>query len=53
VTLMLAAGEHPKIASARLGHASVGITLDMYSHSQTDMQQGAVDNLAKVIGLTG
>jgi integrase len=31
-TLMLLRGVHPKIVSERLGHASVGITLDTYSH---------------------
>jgi hypothetical protein len=27
---MLSAGIHPKIASERLGHSRVGITLDVY-----------------------
>jgi integrase len=31
-TLALKAGVHPKIVSERLGHATVGITLDLYSH---------------------
>ncbi len=31
-THMLASGVHPKIAQERLGHSSVGITLDLYSH---------------------
>ena len=31
-TLMLGAGVNPKAASERLGHASVVITLDTYSH---------------------
>jgi integrase len=30
-THLLASGVHPKVASERLGHASVGITLDLYS----------------------
>jgi integrase len=38
-TQLLASGIHPKIASERLGHASVGITLDLYSHV-TDTMQG-------------
>jgi integrase len=32
-SLMLAGGIHPKIASERLGHSNVGITLDLYSHA--------------------
>jgi integrase len=31
-TSLLAAGIHPKIASEALGHSSVSITLDTYSH---------------------
>jgi integrase len=33
---------HPKVASERLGHASVGITLDLYSHVTLSMQREAV-----------
>jgi integrase len=40
-TQLLADGIHPKVASERLGHASVGITLDLYSHV-TDTMQGEV-----------
>jgi integrase len=39
---MLAAGVHPKIASERLGHSRVGITLDMYSHVVEGLQESAV-----------
>lgn len=31
-TLSLKAGVHPKIVSERLGHSSIAITLDLYSH---------------------
>jgi integrase len=41
-TLMLLQGVHPKIVSERLGHASVGITLDTYSHVLPSMQTEAV-----------
>ena len=41
-THLLAAGVHPKIAQERLGHSSVGITLDMYSHVLPGMQEDAV-----------
>ena len=30
--MLLTKGVHPKIVSERLGHASIGITLDTYSH---------------------
>jgi integrase len=40
-THMLANGVHPKIASERLGHSKIGITLDLYSHVMPGMQEGA------------
>jgi integrase len=40
-TLMLSAGTHPKIVSERLGHATINITLDTYSHVLPDMQHEA------------
>jgi integrase len=40
-THMLANGIHPKIASERLGHSKVGITLDLYSHVLPGMQEDA------------
>jgi len=44
-TLLLSAGENPKIVSERLGHANITLTLDTYSHVLPDMQQGASDKL--------
>jgi len=41
-TLMLQKGVHPKVVSERLGHASVGTTLDIYSHVIPTMQTEAV-----------
>jgi integrase len=35
---MLAAGIHPKVASERLGHSSIGITMDLYSHVLPSVQ---------------
>lgn len=46
---MLAAGIHPKIVSERLGHASVGITLDRYSHVLPGLQAAAAAQLAAVL----
>jgi integrase len=40
-TQMLANGVHPKIASERLGHSKIGITLDLYSHVIPGMQEDA------------
>jgi integrase len=38
---LLAAGVHPKVVSERAGHASVSITLDVYSHLIPGMQEDA------------
>jgi integrase len=40
-------GMHPKVASERLGHASVGITLDLYSHVTPTMQREAVAEITR------
>ena len=40
-TTLLASGVHPKVASEHLGHARVGITLDVYSHVIDNMQDTA------------
>jgi integrase len=41
-THMLQSNINPKIASERLGHSRVGITLDLYSHVMPGMQEDAV-----------
>jgi len=48
-TLLLAENEHPKVVSERLGHASVTLTLDTYSHVLPTMQQGATARLEKLL----
>ncbi|MER9456984.1 tyrosine-type recombinase/integrase [Mesorhizobium sp. M0478] len=44
-TQMLSAGIHPKIASERLGHSNIGITLDLYSHVMPGMQADAAEQV--------
>jgi len=49
-TLLLQQSVHPKVVSELLGHSSIGLTLDTYSHVIPDMQQQAVaamDSLLK------
>ena len=48
-TLMLAAGEHPKVVSERMGHANVAFTLATYSHVIPGMHEGAAQRLANVL----
>jgi len=42
-TLLLLQGVHPKIVSERLGHASISITLDTYSHVLPSLQGQAAE----------
>jgi integrase len=48
-TLLLAANEHPKVVSERLGHANIILTLDTYSHVLPSMQQAASEKLEKIL----
>jgi integrase len=49
-TLMAAQGVHTKVVSEVLGHASVGITLDLYSHVTPGMSDQAVSAMEVVFG---
>jgi integrase len=40
-TQLLLAGVHPRIAQERLGHSTVALTLDLYSHVTASMQEDA------------
>jgi integrase len=48
-TLMLAAGVHPKVASARLGHSTVGLTLDLYTHSVEGLDADAAERIQRAV----
>jgi integrase len=48
-TLALRAGIHPKVVSERLGHATVSITLDTYSHAIPAMQEEAAAKIAELV----
>jgi len=43
--MLLSQGVHPKVVSERLGHASIGITLDTYSHVLPSMQEEAAEKI--------
>lgn len=49
-TLLMKQGINPKIVSERLGHANVSITLDIYSHTDLDMQIETVAKLERMLG---
>lgn len=48
-TILLQIGEHPKVVSERLGHSSVTITLDTYSHVLPNMQKKLADKLENML----
>jgi len=48
-TLLLIAEENPKIVAERLGHSTVVLTLDTYSHVIPTMQKTATDKLNKML----
>jgi len=49
-TMLLNSGVHPKIASEALGHSTVGITLDTYSHVLPNMQGVAAAAIQEALG---
>lgn len=48
-TLMLEQGEHPKVVQECLGHSSIALTMDTYSHVAPTMQREAMDRLDALI----
>ncbi|MDQ3132781.1 MAG: tyrosine-type recombinase/integrase [Acidobacteriota bacterium] len=48
-TLLLQAGVNPKIVSERLGHSTIVLTLDVYSHVLPSMQENATKRLEKIL----
>lgn len=49
-TMLLNSGVHPKIASEALGHSTIGITLDTYSHVLPNMQGVAAAAIQEALG---
>jgi integrase len=52
-SLMLKQGTHPKIVQERLGHASIQITLDLYSHVVPGLQEAAAERFDKMVSPRG
>ncbi len=49
-TLLLREGVNVKVVSEMLGHASITITLNTYSHVLPDMQDSAADAMEAALG---
>ena len=52
-TLLLRKSVHPKMVSEMLGHGSIGLTLDTYSHVVPDMQAQAAAAMDAVLDGVG
>ena len=48
-TLALSSGVHPKVVQERLGHSSIAITMDRYSHVIDGMDREAAETVAALI----
>jgi integrase len=48
-TLLLSSGENPKVAAERLGHSTIVLTLDTYSHVLPDMQKQAAERIENML----
>jgi integrase len=48
-TLLLEQGVNPKIVSEMLGHTTIAITLDLYSHVTPGMQRQAADAMSRAL----
>ena len=44
-TILLVAGVRPKVVQERLGHSTVAMTLDVYSHVLPSMQREAAEKI--------
>ena len=49
-TLLLARGTHPTYVQKSLGHASVQLTLDRYSHWMPSMGRNTADGIDEALG---
>lgn len=49
-TLLFMQGIHPKIVSKMLGHSTISMTLDTYSHVLPDMQRDATAAFDQLFG---
>jgi integrase len=52
-SLLLSLGEHPKVVQELLGHSTIGITMDLYSHVAPTLQESAIDRLGKLLEARG
>ena len=49
-TFLLSMGVHPKVVQEILGHSTIGMTMDTYSHVLPSMQIEAMDKMDNLFG---
>jgi integrase len=49
-TILLSRGQHPKLVQELLGHATIAITLDTYSHVLPGIGDGLADAMGEALG---
>ncbi len=52
-TLALEAGIHPKVVQEQLGHSSIAVTMDTYSHVPQAVKRDGADKIAGLFGGSG
>ncbi len=52
-TLLLQAGIHPRIVMERMGHSSIRVTLDTYSHVIGGLQEAAAQRFDEFLSAKG
>jgi integrase len=48
-SLLIAAGEHPKVVSALLGHTQIGITMNLYGHLMPALGQATAATIERAL----
>lgn len=51
-TLLLAQGVHPRVVMETLGHSTIAVTMNVYSHVVPALQREAADRLDAALGVT-
>lgn len=47
---MFLKGTHPKVVQEVLGHSTISITLDLYTHFVPSLQKGAIKAMDELLG---
>jgi integrase len=52
-SLLLAQGVHPRVVMETLGHSTIGLTMNVYSHVLPQLQREAAKSMDEVLGASG